>query len=114
MRWLHIPFFALLVACLPDIPEIAKGLSLNVEDGTRILDQSVKAQFPVGSDEQKLLVELSRQGFKRKLLDGYYGVRSTTYARGDAMRTYWAVHWLERRGKITEVRCVYGSGYPFS
>ena len=114
MRWLHIPFFVLLIACQPDTPEIAKGLPSDVEDGTRIFDQRVKAQFPVGSDEQKLLAELSRQGFKRKLLDGYDGVRSTNYARGDAMRTYWTVHWRERRGKITEVRGVYGRGYPFS
>jgi hypothetical protein len=98
----------LLSGCNPVRPEIGRDLPEDVTQAERIFDARVKARFPVGTDERRLLSELQRQGFRPSPNFGD-GIRDASFYRDEFVtKTVWSVRWRANAGHVVEIWGVYG------
>ena len=97
----------------PQLPEIARGLPSNYAEGEAIFDARLKSRFPVGTQEEKLVNELSRQGFPIPPVRDSQGNAYSEFTRSDFIfQTIWSVRWRAEDGRIAEIWGVYGGRGP--
>lgn len=102
-----------VTACESGTPEIARGLPSTYTDAEPIFDARLKARFPPGTTEHKLLDELGQQGFPMPPSRWRDGIASTTFTRNELIsKTIWSVRWRARDARITEIWGVHGAIAP--
>jgi hypothetical protein len=104
-----------LSACSDSTPPIGRGLPTNIKEAKSAFDQRVKSQFPVGSDEAKLLAELRLEHFEVTKIEVTQNGASQPYNSFSAtaqthnfpcLRT-WVVLWYPVGGVIFDIVGVY-------
>lgn len=85
-------------------PPLADNLPKNVAMAKKEFARRVEYQFPIGSDEDELIKELSRQGF-RPLWKRRDGDNIAAVERGDFLcNESWKVIWRsDQSGKIAKI-----------
>lgn len=95
----------LSAACSNSEPPIGRGLPKTF-GYTPAFEERLKQRFPIGSDEQKLLVELRSEKFKIEEVkdpssphrfSAHYDVSEV------ACREEWTIQWTAEQGKITDI-----------
>ncbi len=108
MRWLGLvaALASLTSARKPRAPEIGRDLPSNIQEASRIFDARVKATYPEGSSEERLVDELLRQGFvlKRQHADWKCAVFTR---RSLLINTNWSVCWRAENDKIVSIGGTY-------
>jgi len=84
-------------------PALLRDMPTNVDQITPAFSNRVKAQFPVGSPEDKLIAELQREGFEPKW--NYQGEQIAVFVRGKPVcRNEWRVFWRDDgKGAVTAI-----------
>ncbi len=90
------------------LPPIAQGMDSSFSTGDAQFKARVRARYPVGSSEKRLLADLRAQGFTADVRPG--DLSSADLRRfigcGDKI---WSVRWRATGDRITEVFGVYGA-----
>ena len=92
----------------PRTPALGRGIPSNYAEGEKVFDARVKAKFPTGTSEARLVEELQNQGFVVRTSTHITDCRSATITRGLIFKHLWSVRWRAREGQIDEVWGVYG------
>jgi len=97
-------------SCVDGPPEIGRELPRSFEQARPVFDQRVKARFPVGSDETRLLAELRRQHFVVRPSSplSRYPNAVTYKAHQLVCNVSWTVSWRAEAGRIKEIAGDYG------
>lgn len=94
-----------VTSCVDGPPEIGNRLPQNFAQARPVFDERVKARFPVGSEETRLVAELRRQHFK--IQPPGVGPRYASSARYDASqivcRVSWIISWSAEQGRVKEI-----------
>ena len=111
MRW---PIFFLLIyslaGCGPKVPPIASGLPQNYKEGESVFNARVKKAFPSGTEEGRMIAELTAQGFT--MLSSDRGQFATFSDKRFPIETVWHVGWNASEGQVTNVWGVHGGRGP--
>jgi hypothetical protein len=100
----------MLSACGSKVPQLARDLPSTYTEGEKVFDARLKAKFPPGTDEDKLVEALSGDGFK--ILVSPTG-RFATFSDGRfPVASVWNIGWKTDAGKVTEIWGVYGGRGP--
>jgi len=91
----------------PRTPALGRGLPSNYAEGEKMFDARVKAMFPVGTPEARLVDALRRQGFAVESAHRP-DCRSATVMKGLVFRHIWSVRWRSAEGRVEDIRGVYG------
>jgi hypothetical protein len=100
-----------LTACAAWPPPIARNLPPGA-DRSVSFDKRVKERFPVGSDEEKMLVELRHEAFSiaRITTDSPRYQFAATYEAHDLRcKLHWTVYWSTESTKIRSITGDYAS-----
>jgi hypothetical protein len=95
----------LSAACSNSEPPIGRGLPKTF-GYTPAFEERLRQRFPIGSDEQKLLVEIRSEKFGiQEVKDPSAPHRfSARYdASEGACREEWTIQWAAEQGKITDI-----------
>jgi hypothetical protein len=95
----------LSAACSNSEPPIGRGLPKTF-GYTPAFEERLRQRFPIGSDEQKLLVEIRSEKFRiQEVKDPSAPQRfSARYdASEGACREEWTIQWAAEQGKITDI-----------
>ncbi len=92
----------------PRTPVLGQNLPQLYADAKKVFNERVKARFPVGMNEARLIEDLRSQGFKvgPELCPSSF--RTATITRGLIVQTFWSVRWEVSAGRIESVWGVYG------
>jgi hypothetical protein len=93
----------------PRTPSIGRDLPPKYDEGERVFDERVKAEFPIGSSEARLIKALRSQGFPPA---SSTDMASATITRGLIMKTIWSVRWRAKEDRIEDIWGVYGGIAP--
>ncbi len=97
----------------PRAPEIGRGLPWSYLEGERAFDARVKARYPAGTPEERLVAELHGQGFALSRHPGFDGVTVADYVSSQfVFRTIWSVRWRANQGRVRDIWGVYGVRAP--
>jgi hypothetical protein len=106
----HVLFAALATllsaACSNSEPPIGRGLPKTF-GYTPAFEERLKQRFPIGSDDQKLLVELRSEKFKiQEVKDPSNPHRFSAHydiSDGVACKEEWTIQWTVKQGKIADL-----------
>ena len=111
MRWSVLPLLVCsLLGCGPKIPPIASDLPRSYEEGEGVFDARVKKAFPKGTEESRMIAELTRQGFS--IRPSPHGNFATFSNKQFPVESVWNVGWEAKEGRVTTVWGVYGGRGP--
>ena len=96
----------------PRTPLLGRDLPSNFDEGERVFDQRVKAQFPVGIAESEVVDHLLRQGFRMNPASPLDRCGSASIRQGLVIQKLWSVRWRATEGRIDEIWGVYGAIAP--
>ncbi len=96
----------------PRTPELGRDLPSNFDEGERMFDRRVKAQFPVGSLEAEVVDQLRRQGFRLNPAPPLDSCKSASIRQGFVIQKLWSVRWRATDARIDEIWGVYGAIAP--
>ena len=107
--------FCVITGCVSEdrTPRLGQSLPYAMDQIEPAFDQRLKSMFPVGSDENALRAELTKEGFQIKTLGGDSAENPLRY-RGEfdlpglVCRKDWVVLWDADAGKI---RSIHGRFY---
>lgn len=89
------------------LPPLARGLPAKFADGDRVFKARIDHDYPVGSDERRLVADLAAQGFT---IDASLSESSASLRRFMGCGTkVWRVDWRADRKKLTHVFAIYGA-----
>ena len=105
--------FAVLLAvtaCGSKVPELAQDLPSNYAEGQQVFDARLKAKFPPGTDEAKLVEALKNDGFT---VSESSNEHFATFNDGSfPVASVWNIGWKTDAGRLTEIWGVYGGRGP--
>lgn len=90
------------------LPPLARGLDSTFSKGDAQFKGRVRARYPIGSSEKRLLADLQAQGFTAQVHPGDLSMAELRRFIGCG-DTLWSVRWRARGGKIAAVSGVYGA-----
>src|SRR5947207_1140623 len=90
----------------PRTPSLGRNLPRLYAEAERVFDERVRAQFPIGMAEARLIGDLRSQGFR--IGPEQCPSRMATITRGLIVQTMWSVRWEVSAGRIENVWGVYG------
>ena len=89
------------------LPPLARGLPAKFVAGDRVFKARIEHDYPVGSDERRLVADLTAQGFT---IDASPPESSASLKRfmgcGDKV---WRVYWRADKKKLTHIFAIYGA-----
>ena len=88
------------------VPALGRDLPSNYAEAEKVFDERVKAEFPVGMSEDRLVAELRKLGFRCN--PDQPACKSATVTRGLVFRHLWSVRWRASNDQVDDVWGVYG------
>jgi hypothetical protein len=90
------------------LPQIAQGMDSTFSKGDEQFKRRVRARYPIGSSEKRLLADLRAQGFVADIRPGDLSSADLHRFMGCGDKV-WSVRWRATDDRITEVFGVYGA-----
>ena len=107
MRWVGpLVAAAATSACKQREPDIGRNLPSNIKEASELFDARVKAIYPMGTSEERLIANLRKQGFVPSSLRKDWG-RAVFTQKSLLVNTIWTVSWQAENGKIVLIRGSY-------